>query len=496
MIVNPYPRIQGEIISTYQLIQLDGASYGFAKSPSGYYFNCNGGVSSSAAVARFNFNLLEQTTIVFEYINNAENNCDYGLISEVDKSFTFAWDDNSNSAIAFPSSSSTVQTYSMVVPKGEHFIDIKFVKDSSANINYDSFLIKITNEELRELSPQQANNYGLATSDKILKGNRIIGSNGYPILGTGLSKTTSATSSEILNGYTAYSNSGSYITGTYTPPTSSSAINIWAVLDVGTTYGFEKTSDGYYTSTNTGVNSSASLCKVNLQMAESGTITIECINYAESNYDYGLIGNIDTVLTDNFNDISNVQKSFKGSSSSSTQSYSFNVSAGEHFVYIKYRKDNSQSSGNDSFKFKIISGASEYYMGGSSSSSTSSGYEFGDIVIASTGSNFSATSLTFTVDTNNLDGFLVIIYGDTYISDTDNQITSIYLNPKNKQLEVGLAKYNSSSSQVNYYSYTSDEGYYNDIVTMSGSTLQLTFTSKNYYFMMAQNYALFPIYKT
>ena len=135
-------------------------------------------------------------------------------------------------------------------------------------------------------------------------------------------------------------------------------------------------------------------------------------------------------------------------------------------------------------------------MGGSSSSSTSSGYEFGDIVIASTGSNFSATSLTFTVDTNNLDGFLVIIYGDTYISDTNNQITSIYLNPKNKQLEVGLAKYNSSSSQVNYYSYTSDEGYYNDIVTMSGSTLQLTFTSKNYYFMMAQNYALFPIYKT
>jgi hypothetical protein len=40
-----------------------------------------------------------------------------------------------------------------VVPKGEHFIDIKFTKDSSKNNNYDSFLIKITNEELRELPP-------------------------------------------------------------------------------------------------------------------------------------------------------------------------------------------------------------------------------------------------------------------------------------------------------------------------------------------------------
>lgn len=220
MIVNPYPRIQGEVISTYQLIQLSGASYGFAKSPSGYYFNCNGGIPSSAAVARFNFNLLEQTTIVFEYINNAETNCDYGLISEVDKSFTFDWNNNSNSAEVFPSSSSTAQTYSVVVPKGEHFIDIKFIKDSSANDNYDSFLIKITNEELRELPPQQINDYGLATSDKILKGNRIIGANGYPILGTGLPQQTSASSSTIFNGQTAYDNLGNLITGTAMATTS------------------------------------------------------------------------------------------------------------------------------------------------------------------------------------------------------------------------------------------------------------------------------------
>ena len=62
--------------------------------------------------------------------------------------------------------------------------------------------------------------------------------------------------------------------------------------------------------------------------------------------------------------------------------------------------------------------------------------------------------------------------------------------------DVRLAKYNNPSSEVNHYSHSFSEGYYDDIITASGSTLQLGFTSNNYYFMMTQNYALFPIYKT
>ena len=112
-----------------------------------------------------------------------------------------------------------------------------------------------------------------------------------------------------------------------------------------------------------------------------------------------------------------------------------------------------------------------------SESDNKSGYEFGDVIMASTGSNTSSTGLTFTVDTNNLDGFLVIISGNTYINNTSGQIISIYLNPKDKQLEVGLAKYNSSSGEVNYSSNTFTEGYYNDIVTKSGSTLRFSFSS-------------------
>lgn len=502
MIVNPYPRIQGEAISTYQLIQLDGASYGFARSPSGYYYNTNNRINSSCSLSRFIFNLLEETTIEFSYLNYAEGKWDYGLIGNIDTALSTIFDDDSNAYMVLSTNSdnsNSIKTFSYTIPSGKHFIDIKYRKDRSNSFYMDTFMIKITNEDLIEKTPQEIQNSSydnFITSSNVMYPYRFIGSSGRPEIGQGFSKTTSATSNKIFNGYTAYSNSGDYITGTYTPPTTSSAINIWAVLDVGTTYGFEKTSDGYYTSTNARVNSSASLCKVNLQMAEAGTITIQCINYAEPNYDYGLIGNIDTVLTDTFNDDSNVQKSFKGSSSSATQSYSFDVSAGEHFVYIKYRKDTGQASGNDSFKFKIISGASEYYMDGNNSGSTSSGYEFGDTVIASTGSNFAVTSLTFTVDTNNLDGFLIVIYEDTYTSDTNNQITSIYLNPKDKQLDVGLAKYNSSSNEVNHHSHSFSEGYYDNIVTMSGSTLQLDFTSNNYCFMMAQNYALFPIYKT
>lgn len=500
MIVNPYPKIiknSNGSENTYQLIQLDNVSYGFARSPSGYYYNTNNHINNSCSLSRFIFNLLEETTIEFSYLNYAEAKYDYGLIGNIDTALSTAFNDDSNAyMILVNNSSNSIKTFSYIIPSGEHFIDIKYRKDNSNSEYMDTFMIKITNENLIEKSPQEIQNSSydnFITSANVVYPYRFIGSSGRPEIGQGFKETTSATSNEILSGYTAYSNSGSYITGTYTPPTNSSTINIWSVLNVGTTYGFEKTSDGYYTSTNAGVDSSASLCKVNLQMAEAGTITIQCINYAEANYDYGLIGNIDTILTDAFNDDSNVQKTFKGSSSSNPQSYSFDVSAGEHFIYIKYRKDASQASGNDSFKFKITSGAFEYYM---SESNNKSGYEFGDAIRASTGSNISATDLTFTVDTNNLDGFLVIISGDTYINNTDNQIVSIYLNPKDKELNVGLAKYNSSSREVNYYSFSFGKGYYDDIVTMSGSTLQFSFTSKQYYFMMSLNYTLFPIYKT
>lgn len=123
----------------------------------------------------------------------------------------------------------------------------------------------------------------------------------------------------------------------------------------GAAYGFEKQADEYWKSTNKGVSKSCSVCKVVFNMNTDGTAVFDCINYAEANYDYGVIGNVDTELSITGIDdtSSNIAKSFKNSNSSSVQTYSMVISSGEHFVYVKYRKDNSKDENDDMFKFKV-----------------------------------------------------------------------------------------------------------------------------------------------
>lgn len=129
-------------------------------------------------------------------------------------------------------------------------------------------------------------------------------------------------------------------------------------------YMFALNSDGYYESNNKGVNNSYALCKVTFNALYDGcSLILDCINYAESNYDFGILSKLDTELNANSSVDSTdlIEKSFKGSSMSSVQRYQYiNISKGEHFIYIKFRKDGSNSSYNDSFQFKVVSFIDEY----------------------------------------------------------------------------------------------------------------------------------------
>lgn len=122
----------------------------------------------------------------------------------------------------------------------------------------------------------------------------------------------------------------------------------------GASYGFSKKSNGYYESNNKNVNSSYAMCKVVLWAKEDTTVTLNCINYAESNYDYGLISEIDTMLgLSSDADSSGVFKNFKGQSSPDAVQVVIPVPAGDHFICVKYRKDGSGSEGNDRFMFAV-----------------------------------------------------------------------------------------------------------------------------------------------
>lgn len=94
-------------------------------------------------------------------------------------------------------------------------------------------------------------------------------------------------------------------------------------------------------------------------------VTIEYINYAEASYDYGMFGKIDTsVATDGLtasgnssspsDSTSNYQLAM-ASNSSSAQTITYTIEKGEHFVDIKYGKDDATNSNNDSLQWKILS---------------------------------------------------------------------------------------------------------------------------------------------
>lgn len=127
------------------------------------------------------------------------------------------------------------------------------------------------------------------------------------------------------------------------------------VDNITTTYGFALNSNNYYESNNQGHASSAAVCRVDFHLPVSATITFSVINYAESTYDYGLLSNLDTTLNTNSSaDSSNVYWSGQNHNSSSVQTVTYsNVSAGDHYIYVKYFKDQYTDSGNDSLQFRV-----------------------------------------------------------------------------------------------------------------------------------------------
>ena len=128
----------------------------------------------------------------------------------------------------------------------------------------------------------------------------------------------------------------------------------WTVEAIsGASYGFELNSNNYYESKNKGVDNSYAICRVRLNLSTKARVIFHCINYAESNYDYGLLGNVDTALTLNASADSNVAKSFKGSSQSNVQTFIYTIEEGEHFIDVKYRKDGSVNNNNDTLQFTV-----------------------------------------------------------------------------------------------------------------------------------------------
>lgn len=180
----------------------------------------------------------------------------------------------------------------------------------------------------------------------------------------------------------------------------------------GVTYGFEKTADGYYTSTNAGVNSSFSYGVFTFENStgKSQNITLRCINRGELNCDYGIISVLNGSLAQsNTADSSGVLKKFSDTNSNTPIDVSLTVPEGKSTVSFKFRKDGSVHAEGDYFKIMPLTGefvtASEAAslieqrvdaLGASLKLSVSNGEKSSTISLTKDGVSLSSQTIQFT----------------------------------------------------------------------------------------------------
>ena len=197
----------------------------------------------------------------------------------------------------------------------------------------------------------------------------------------------------------------------------------------GASYGFNLNGSGYYESTNKGVNNSAAVARVTFDLESDCLVTFSYINYAEATYDYGIFGKIDTALGTSSSADSGAYYSCNASNTNTSrvQTLTYNLSAGSHFIDVKYRKDSSQNENNDSLQFKLeleaISGGSYTYTLEDVTRKHSLIFVFGDVDFYYIISSATEGCRLFP------DGQQVKIAGDNYMLTIvpDNKSTPIYL---------------------------------------------------------------------
>ena len=126
----------------------------------------------------------------------------------------------------------------------------------------------------------------------------------------------------------------------------------------GASYGFTlDNSTGYYTSNNKAQSNSAAVCRLNFEFESDCIVTLQYINYAEATYDYGIFSNIDSALNTSYTADTTAYKicSANSDNTATPQTLTYNVSAGSHFIDIKYRKDTNTDSNNDNLQWKVVS---------------------------------------------------------------------------------------------------------------------------------------------
>ena len=166
---------------------------------------------------------------------------------------------------------------------------------------------------------------------------------------------------DTISGITVTDN-GTDVTSQFEEQTESGAS--YSVVNVGS-YGFNlNSSTGYYVSNNEGISKTAALCRVDIHVPVAATVTFTYINYAEQGYDFGVFGNIDVALSDDYYAAGSSGANITDSSykracntstynTSATQTLTYDMPSGDHSIWVKYSKDDASDDNYDTLQFKV-----------------------------------------------------------------------------------------------------------------------------------------------
>ena len=144
----------------------------------------------------------------------------------------------------------------------------------------------------------------------------------------------------------------------------------YTVETVGS-YGFELSGE-YYVNENKGISKTAAVSRVNISVPVAATVTFTFTNYSEEGYDFGVFGELDIALNHNYypagsygakisDDDYRLACNTSTYNNTSQHTLTYNVSAGEHFIDVKYSKDDASDANSDTLQFKVSIELTEPY---------------------------------------------------------------------------------------------------------------------------------------
>lgn len=349
-----------------------GASYGFALT-NNYYRSQNKGVAKSAAVARVNIVAIERCTVTFNIINYAEEGYDFGVLGLLDTELEPVYNnDNSGYWSGFQGehNTSSVQTVSYTVPIGNHFIDVKYIKDDATDSNNDTLQFQVSmSPAVGSTKTQYSYTTGVINSNTTIKftcgditSNFHVSASGEHAnvdpedetlyKGSNYEMHFIPTDTEDYRYLKVLDNNVDVSSSVVAPHTMANPTYSVESVD-GASYDFELT-DGYYQSQNTS-NNTAALCKVVFNTPVEARVTITYQNTGYSTYNFSMISQLNTDLrTDYATDTSGMEMNGSSNFHSSDTILTYDIPAGQSYITCKHKiSSNSGTKGNLKFKVEI-----------------------------------------------------------------------------------------------------------------------------------------------